>query len=74
MNLATHLTSKLTEPLWSVSNALNRKCAYVEASAESAHMKERLKKRGVLKERFFFSLINFKEYQNALGHVFSSLF
>lgn len=26
------LTSKLTEPLWSVSNALNRKCAYVEAS------------------------------------------
>lgn len=30
----TWLTSKLTEPLWSVSNALNRKCAYVEASAE----------------------------------------
>lgn len=30
----TWLTSKLTEPLWSVSNALNRKCAYVEASTE----------------------------------------
>lgn len=28
------LTSKLTEPLWSVSKALNRKCAYVEASME----------------------------------------
>lgn len=55
MNLATHLTSKLTEPLWSVSNALNRKCAYVEASAESAHMKERSKKKKGFKRvlRFF---------------------
>lgn len=26
------LTSKLTAPLWSVSNALNRKCAYVVES------------------------------------------
>lgn len=32
-------TSKLTEPLWSVSNALNRKWAYVEASTERTNMK-----------------------------------
>lgn len=65
----TRLTSKLTEPLWSVSNALNRKCAYVEASAERTHIKARLKKR-VLKGRFFFSLINFKEYQRCIRRCF----
>lgn len=40
---STWLTSKLTEPLWSVSNALNRKCAYVEASmGESRHRNKEL--------------------------------